>query len=123
LEFVNYSCPDGSKARIGEVTMFDKSRLVPGERVRVAYKVPNPATGVRGTIVSVGDEAVVIRSDKSGREVEVPYENVDQVFAVLSEGLPTEDLYKGGMVGNRFTINAKRITIEKAGYGFRTNVT
>jgi hypothetical protein len=61
---------------------FDPTGLHPGRRVRVAYREPNPHVGVRGVVLSVGPDDVVVRSDKSGAEVSVPFANIAEVSSV-----------------------------------------
>jgi len=49
-----------------------------GERVHIKYKVPTPATGTRGEVSRVEPGVVVIQSAKSGAEVTVPLDNIEE---------------------------------------------
>jgi hypothetical protein len=52
-----------------------------GERVHIKYKVPTPATGTRGEVSRVEPGVVVIQSAKSGAEVTVPLDNIEEATA------------------------------------------
>jgi hypothetical protein len=59
--------------------MFDPSGLQEGQRVRIGYRDKSLHRGVRGLIIRVGSEDVLIRSDKSGADITVPLDNIEQV--------------------------------------------
>ncbi len=64
-----------------------------GQRVRIKYKVPTPATGTRGEVLRLEPGVVIIRSTKSGDEIRVPLDNIGEAVldrlggdAILSWG-------------------------------------
>jgi hypothetical protein len=66
----------------GTLALFDPSGLRPGQRVRIGYRHRTPYVGVRGRVLRIGPDDVVIQSDKSGAEVRVLFENIADVEAL-----------------------------------------
>jgi hypothetical protein len=57
--------------------------------VRIRYRNQTPYVGVRGQIVHIGPDVIVIESDKSGAQVRVPFDNIAELEP-LDAGAPAE---------------------------------
>lgn len=64
------------------------SQLRVGQRVRVGYADTSKVAGIRGSIVGLGDEYVVIRSEKSGKDVHVGFDNIAAVEQLPASATP-----------------------------------
>jgi hypothetical protein len=66
----------------GATTQINPAQLQKGQRVRIGYRDKSSHSGVRGQVLRVGPNEVIVHSDKSGREVYVPFNNIAVVEAL-----------------------------------------
>jgi hypothetical protein len=60
----------------GGKTLIDAARVQEGQRVRIGYRDESSQTDVRGQVLRVGPDDVVIQADESGREVLIPIDKI-----------------------------------------------
>ena len=59
--------------------MFDRSAMREGQRVKISYRDTSQYSGVTGLVVQADTDRLVVRSEKSGRDVSVSFENIAEL--------------------------------------------